>query len=272
MKARYYSSTMGRFTGVDPSGKSIIPTNPQTWNRYAYCYNNPLALVDKNGKWPERTHNEIIRRAFNALNPGKREQIQRGSASVDADFKNPRKLATENTLVESMAPRHAMTPGFKVRELGSESAAREWARNEASIFINDRMGKAQELYGQSREATTFFGKDALRAAAYRAFGEGAHTIMDGSSPAHRDFQVYDTAQYDRGITNPGQSILGFGLGMQEHGNEESRRPTDEEMTGMVDTLRLRYYRAFGADAYNEAVSPEERKLTAERLGQRGIRF
>ncbi|MCA1607613.1 MAG: hypothetical protein LC775_19585 [Acidobacteria bacterium] len=51
--ARYYSSTQGRFTSVDPSRRSIIGRNPQTWNRYSYTYNNPLAMVDDNGKWPK---------------------------------------------------------------------------------------------------------------------------------------------------------------------------------------------------------------------------
>ena len=272
MKARYYSPAAGRFTSVDPSRKSIIPTDPQTWNRYSYAYNNPLAFVDQNGKWPERTHNKIIATAFNGLNVGKLRQIQRGSASVDADFRNPRKLVAENTLVEAMAPRHAMTPGFKVRELGSESAARAWARNEASIFINDRMDKAHDLYRQSLDATTFLAKDSLRSRAYYAFGEGAHTVMDGSSPAHRDFQVYDRAQYDGGITNPAHSLVAFVTGMKEHGDEESSEPTGEEMTHMVDLMRLRFYRAFGAGAYNEAVSEDQRRQTAERLGKQGISF
>lgn len=60
--ARYYSSTQGRFTSVDPSRKSISGGNPQTWNRYSYTYNNPLVLVDDNGKWPTKTHDYLIKR------------------------------------------------------------------------------------------------------------------------------------------------------------------------------------------------------------------
>lgn len=51
-EARMYENRYGRFTAVDPliaSGKSA---NPQTFNRYAYCLNNPNSFVDKNGKWP----------------------------------------------------------------------------------------------------------------------------------------------------------------------------------------------------------------------------
>ena len=49
--ARYFSSTLGRFTGADPAAikpKHLI--NPQDLNRYAYVANNPLAFIDPNGE------------------------------------------------------------------------------------------------------------------------------------------------------------------------------------------------------------------------------
>jgi RHS repeat-associated protein len=55
--ARYHASTQGRFTSSDPlitSGKVAVP---QSWNRYTYCLNNPLAFVDPTGlEW--RTNDE----------------------------------------------------------------------------------------------------------------------------------------------------------------------------------------------------------------------
>src|SRR5438093_1005825 len=50
--ARYVSSAQGRFTSADPSNLSVDWSVPQSWNRYAYALNNPLAYVDKNGLWP----------------------------------------------------------------------------------------------------------------------------------------------------------------------------------------------------------------------------
>jgi len=47
--ARYYGSTMGRFTSVDPIRASGKPSTPQSWSRYSYCLNNPLAIVDPTG-------------------------------------------------------------------------------------------------------------------------------------------------------------------------------------------------------------------------------
>lgn len=56
--ARYYSSTQGRFTSIDPLAASGQPTNPQTWNRYAYVLNNPAALIDPTGMSPSNAQDK----------------------------------------------------------------------------------------------------------------------------------------------------------------------------------------------------------------------
>ena len=45
--ARYYDPTIGRFISTD----TVIPdpTNPQAFNRYSYCLNNPLKYIDPSG-------------------------------------------------------------------------------------------------------------------------------------------------------------------------------------------------------------------------------
>jgi RHS repeat-associated protein len=44
---REHSPSQGRWISPDPAGAAAVdPTNPQSWNRYAYTANNPLALVD----------------------------------------------------------------------------------------------------------------------------------------------------------------------------------------------------------------------------------
>ena len=60
---RYYSSTQGRFTSVDPLGASAIVSDPQSFNRYTYVLNNPLKYVDPNGldahnPWADLTDEE----------------------------------------------------------------------------------------------------------------------------------------------------------------------------------------------------------------------
>jgi RHS repeat-associated protein len=48
-------SIQGRWPSPDPGGLSTAhPENPQSWNRYAYSLNNPLALSDHSGLDPEQ--------------------------------------------------------------------------------------------------------------------------------------------------------------------------------------------------------------------------
>ena len=47
--ARYYGSTEGRFTSPDPLLSSGRIPQPQSWNRYSYCVNDPLKYVDPKG-------------------------------------------------------------------------------------------------------------------------------------------------------------------------------------------------------------------------------
>lgn len=49
MVARYYSSSLGRLLAVDPDPGSVDREVSQTWNRYAYARNNPLARLDRTG-------------------------------------------------------------------------------------------------------------------------------------------------------------------------------------------------------------------------------
>ncbi len=48
MHARYNHPTIARFLSVDPVGGNT--ESSQSWNRYSYVLNNPLALVDPNGE------------------------------------------------------------------------------------------------------------------------------------------------------------------------------------------------------------------------------
>jgi len=77
--ARYYSSTQGRFTGVDPydinlekqltsdpsAAESVFReyiSIPQQWNRYSYAVNNPFLYLDPTGESIELTGTEAERK------------------------------------------------------------------------------------------------------------------------------------------------------------------------------------------------------------------
>lgn len=55
--ARYYSSTIGRFTSTDEPFMDQEEEDPQSWNLYAYVRNNPLLYTDPHGLW-RRVHNK----------------------------------------------------------------------------------------------------------------------------------------------------------------------------------------------------------------------
>src|SRR5947208_16979584 len=46
--ARYMSAAQGRFTSPDSTSYSKM-RNPQSWNLYAYSFNNPLRYTDPEG-------------------------------------------------------------------------------------------------------------------------------------------------------------------------------------------------------------------------------
>jgi RHS repeat-associated protein len=51
--ARYFSGAQGRFTSPDPKMFPHDITDPQSWNKYAYTYNNPLRYTDPDGRSPQ---------------------------------------------------------------------------------------------------------------------------------------------------------------------------------------------------------------------------
>jgi RHS repeat-associated protein len=54
-QARYFSGIQGRFTSPDPGNAGADPSDPQSWNGYAYVSGNPLAFTDPSGEIGEAT-------------------------------------------------------------------------------------------------------------------------------------------------------------------------------------------------------------------------
>jgi RHS repeat-associated protein len=47
---REYDPRQGRWISPDPSGLDAVdPSDPQSWNRYAYVFNDPLSVIDGDG-------------------------------------------------------------------------------------------------------------------------------------------------------------------------------------------------------------------------------
>lgn len=52
---RYFSGAQGRFQSPDPGNAGADPSDPQTWNAYAYVNNNPLSYTDPSGMYISAT-------------------------------------------------------------------------------------------------------------------------------------------------------------------------------------------------------------------------
>jgi hypothetical protein len=77
------SSAQGRWTSADPSNLGVDIFLPQTWNRYNYGVNNPLAIADRNGLWPFYVHNSIIDEAFPGMSKQDLQTLKNASSNMD---------------------------------------------------------------------------------------------------------------------------------------------------------------------------------------------
>ncbi len=87
--ARYYDRAQYRFISPDP--KLILQAaqaDPQQWNLYTYCGNNPVNVVDPTGKWNETVHFAWTRKIgimFVGMSPELATSIAEANNYVDSD-------------------------------------------------------------------------------------------------------------------------------------------------------------------------------------------
>jgi len=81
--ARYYGSSTGRWASPDPSNLGVDIYMPQTWNRYNYAVNNPLAIKDSNGLWPFYVHDQIIKESFPGMSKEDLKALTDASWNMD---------------------------------------------------------------------------------------------------------------------------------------------------------------------------------------------
>jgi RHS repeat-associated protein len=220
--ARYYSAAAGRFTGPDPSRESGNASNPQSWNRYAYTYNNPLQYVDPNGKWPTEIHSAILNGAFKGLTDTQLKALGSGSSSVD--------YSLLGQTLASRAYQHGMrAPGETDQDLN----------NKMVLFVFDH-----ELAAEN----SWLDAGGIDSKALREFGKAMHPLMDSTSPAHAD-KIYG------GIPSlPKLGTLGLlldGIAMWRHIKEEAKI-TLELYHKNIDIVRAEYLKTFGEEEFFKA--------------------
>jgi RHS repeat-associated protein len=247
-QARTFSSTLGRFTTADSLLGSGNPVNPQTLNRYIYCFNNPLDLVDSGGEWPTVRHQAFINEAFQGLSTSERALMMAGSNSVDTLFATGGYIDIPITLISGEAPKHAMTPGGMGRDEAIDHAE-DWIEgNLQTALSNARGGMLGAMF---------------------SFGKGAHTLMDSTSPSHTGFQEY---KYPN-TGNPIDDALTWIQEMLEHKRQEDRDPTPEETSNTIMLLRSHYLATFGLREFQRAVpNQDDQNNVIEFMRRLGLGF
>ena len=110
---RYYRSTVGRFTTVDPvlNAEAAI-ADPQRWNRYSYVANNPLTLIDPDGR-------EIV-----AVNPRTGKFYGAGTEVLNARPSHERLLTPLHDLAMAGLPLPPLGVGSVLSRLGLSGSIR----------------------------------------------------------------------------------------------------------------------------------------------------
>lgn len=217
--ARMYWPRIGRF--ISPDTVMGSPASPMTLNRYSYVLNNPYKYVDPTGQWPTETHNRIVDRAFPGLSPQQRQVLKDASRHVD-------RLANQT---QAGNHDHAM------RSPGEDAAA---ARRAVDARIRDSEAAARRRQGNAPA-----GVADISPAALSKFGEGMHTVMDRTSPAHTD--ANGDPRVGSGIpTTPSEARA-----MRQHVDEEANI-TPDQMDAAVNACRESFGRTFGGAAEREA--------------------
>jgi RHS repeat-associated protein len=190
--ARYMSSFQGRFTSTDPvliSKQRIV--DPQQWNLFGYVRNNPLKLVDPEGR-EVKVLDEAASRAIRSTVPESlrsRIKVTKGGAvdtkalnkvkTTDANLNDLRSAANDSNTIQVSTAK-----GFGGKEFSCESkevVVEERAKESPDTVVFGREAPMDQFYAGHTEGREWTGKAATAPEAFRA-GSAAHEIYGNGLP------------------------------------------------------------------------------------------
>ncbi len=166
--ARYCSGAQGRFTSAD-TVITAEPSNPQSWNKYAYAFNRPLILVDPDGRWPTAFHHTLIENLFSGLGERAVRLLQNASDWVDS-------AGNQGTPESYM---HGMSDGDARQTV-------EQARHLTTAYVDAELRASVD----AQIAFEKGGGKGFADATLTRFGHALHTVTDMTSPQHVGFQPW----------------------------------------------------------------------------------
>lgn len=139
----------------------LAAKGPQ-YSPYSAFANNPITHIDDDGQWPTPVHHEMLKTAFGddvkqkKMTATQLRQLIKGSDNADNPFKKTNGKGNQSDQNQFM---HGMKPKGMSDEMAI-SKANDWVNGKVDEFV--KTGDFEKL------------------------GEALHTIMDITSPAHRD--------------------------------------------------------------------------------------
>lgn len=143
--ARYYGSTMGRFTTADPkilSSQRLF--DPQQWNMYQYGRNNPITMIDPDGREVKIATQEL-QKSFDHLM--KSEKFRNAVAPFQGEGKPDliiQRGQLPNDRIETNRPTLGLTKSSTIPSIQTCSSATDCTNSpaklkEATVTIDDRV-------------------------------------------------------------------------------------------------------------------------------------
>lgn len=149
--ARYYSSSMGRFTSPDPLGGHT--EDPQTMNRYAYVRNNPLTLTDPTGldfflQCTDKDHNGCVQVQIDPKNDHQTwVQADKNGAAVVISSDSIREGQNTATVDQNGVVINGKDQGIYFKNAASDEERSGDGTDHNPITLAGRKGGALEGFG-----------------------------------------------------------------------------------------------------------------------------
>lgn len=243
--ARYYASTQGRFTSADPLLNSGRPQIPQTWNRYSYTRNSPLARIDPTGLYDLNNTCGAKDKKCNEEFDKSAQRLKKGIAKVEKKVEKMKESVEKARLQASLAAlghqgdHNNVTVTFGALA-GGASSHTDVSVDEAGVSSYAVTFDESKVTGQNGQII-----DALHEGTHISDFEDPRYASGELSDFSSEYRAFQTSAWTASVL--GESSLSFGK--QEIWNKSWKAVDDKVLTKyIIDT-----YKYAGGKPYLETI-------------------